>query len=117
MEFRTYHEHIELSEVDIIIDNFSEIVSQFSTERQKVILRDTTTDYLQSLKKVKRFVQSRDTPSIPTTYNFSKKMVLIYKVGYLLKTRLYRDYPASSEIQYAKRIWLILILKIAIFLC
>jgi P4 family phage/plasmid primase-like protien len=88
MEFRTYHEHIELSEVDIIIDNFSEIVSQFSTERQKVILRDTTTDYLQSLKKVKRFVQSRDTLSIPTTYNFSKKD------GINLQGRLFAQNPS-----------------------
>jgi hypothetical protein len=36
MEYRTYYEHIELQEADIIIDNFSSIVSQFSPERQKV---------------------------------------------------------------------------------
>ena len=67
-----YRENINNNDIENILDNFEDIISQFPIERQNVILKDPNCDYLNSLKKLKK--RCGDKNYIYTSYVFSKNI-------------------------------------------
>ena len=84
-----YRENVDINVIDIMIDNFEGIISQFPIERQKKILQDVNHDYLINLKQLKIFTQKNNKDYITNTYNFAK---------HTYKGRLFAQNPSLQRL-------------------
>ena len=93
IENKKYRENINKYKIEVIIDNFEGIISQFPIERQNVILRDPKFDYLKGLKLLQKFTVNKD--YIYTTYNFSKDKT---NHNFKSKGRLFSQNPSLQSL-------------------